>query len=138
MGGRRLDFEIDDRLETGLLTAHAGVPALIEAFRQTGAAAVIDRDVHVQVKQRKRGLGASEMVESLLALWAVGGERAEDLHRLRCDEAVAILLGHYLLAAQTARDLVVTWREMPRSPGHVLYNQLQKVLIEGKTACPFP
>ncbi|MBX3516323.1 MAG: hypothetical protein KF815_05210 [Rhodospirillales bacterium] len=65
MGRRRLDFEINDRLETGLLTAHAGVPGLIEAFRQTGAAAVIDREV--QVKQRKRGLGASEMVESLLA-----------------------------------------------------------------------
>jgi hypothetical protein len=71
MGGQRLDFEIDDRLEIGLLTAHAGVPGLIEAFRQTGAAAVIDRDV--QFKQRKRGLGASEMVESLFARWAALG-----------------------------------------------------------------
>jgi hypothetical protein len=39
-----LDFEIDDRLETGLLTAHAGVPGLIEAFRQTGAATFIGHD----------------------------------------------------------------------------------------------
>jgi hypothetical protein len=28
--------------ETGLITDHAGVPGLIEAFRQTGAAAIID------------------------------------------------------------------------------------------------
>lgn len=49
MGGRRLNFEIDARLETGLLTAHAGVPGLIEAFRQTGAAAVIDRFVLLTV-----------------------------------------------------------------------------------------
>lgn len=109
MGGRRLDFEIEDRLETGLLTAHAGVPGLIEAFRQTGAAAVIDREV--QIKQRKRGLGASEMVESVLALWAAGGERAEDLDRLRGDEALATLLGHGLPAAQTARDFLAQFHQ---------------------------
>ena len=69
----RLDFEIDTALETGLITGHAGVPGLIEAFRLTGTAAVIDREV--KLKQRKRGLSASGMVESLLALWAAGGER---------------------------------------------------------------
>ena len=49
----RLDFEIDSELETGLITGHAGVPGLIEAFRQTGTAAVIDREI--QLKSRKRG-----------------------------------------------------------------------------------
>ena len=38
----RLDFEIDSELETGLITGHSGVPGLIEAFQQTGTAAVID------------------------------------------------------------------------------------------------
>lgn len=28
------------------------------------------------------------------------------------------------------RELMVTWQEMPRSPGHVFYDRLQKVLIE--------
>src|SRR5512143_3633750 len=38
-------------------------------------------------------------------------------------------------------DLVVTWREMPRSPGHVFYDRLQRVLIDAgfdafaETAC---
>jgi hypothetical protein len=27
-------------------------------------------------------------------------------------------------------DLVVTWAEMPRSPGHVFYDRLQNVLSE--------
>jgi transposase-like protein DUF772 len=27
-------------------------------------------------------------------------------------------------------DLVVTWKEMPRSPGHVFYDRLQGVLID--------
>jgi Transposase DDE domain group 1 len=100
----RLDFEIDAELETGLITGHAGVPGLIEAFRLTGTAAVIDREV--KLKQRQRGLSASEMVESLLAMWAAGGERAEDLDTFREDKALAVLLGHALPAAQTARDFL--------------------------------
>src|SRR5271166_2064555 len=90
----RLDFEIDVELETGLITGHAGVPGLIEAFRQTGTAAVIDREI--KLKHRKRGLSASEMVESLLAIWAAGGERAEDLDQFRQDKALALLLSHEL------------------------------------------
>jgi hypothetical protein len=100
----RLPFEIDEQLEEGLITGHAGVPVLIEAFRQTGTAAVIDREV--RVKQRQRGLSSSAMVESLLALWAAGGERAEDLDQFRQDQALALLLGHELPAAQTARDFL--------------------------------
>ena len=100
----RLDFEIDVELETGLITGHAGVPGLIEAFRQTGTAAIIDREV--KLKSRRRGLSAAEMVESLLAMWAAGGERAEDLDQFRQDKALALLLGHELPAAQTARDFL--------------------------------
>jgi hypothetical protein len=40
----RLDFEIDVELETGLITlitGHARVPGLIEAFRETGTPAVL-------------------------------------------------------------------------------------------------
>jgi hypothetical protein len=46
------------------------------------------------------------MVESLLAMWAAGGERAEDLDEFRQDKALALLLGHDLPAAQTARDFL--------------------------------
>ena len=28
-------------------------------------------------------------------------------------------------------DLMVSWSEMPRSPGHVFYDRLQSVLVEG-------
>src|ERR1700746_3650823 len=101
----RLDFEIDVELGTGLITGHAGVPGLIEAFRQTGTAAVIDREG--KLKSRRRGLGASQVVESQLAMWATGGERTEDLDQFRQDKALALLLGHELPAAQTARDFLV-------------------------------
>ena len=28
-------------------------------------------------------------------------------------------------------DLMVSWCEMPRSPGHVFFDRLQEVLVEG-------
>jgi hypothetical protein len=119
----RLEFEIDVELETGLITGHAGVPGLIEAFRQTGTAAVIDREI--KLKSRKRGLSASEMVESLLAMWAAGGERAEDLDQFRQDKALVLLLGHELPAAQTARDFLAQFHaeDLP-------------LLQEGKSSVP--
>ena len=70
----RLDFEIDVALETGLITGHAGVPGLIEAFRQTGAAAVIDQEI--KPKMRKRGLSASQVAEPIGDVgggWRAGG-----------------------------------------------------------------
>jgi hypothetical protein len=105
----RLNFEIDTELDPGLVTAHAGVPSLIEAYRLSGVAAVVaDR---IKLKTRKRGLAASEMVESFLALWAAGGERCEDFDRLREDKALATLIGHELPAAQTARDFLAAFHE---------------------------
>ena len=32
--------------------------------------------------------------------------------------------------AEVQGDLVVTWAEMPRSPGHAFYDRLQTLLIE--------
>jgi hypothetical protein len=77
----RLPFELDQRAETGALTAHGGVPLVIEAFRVSGAAAVVDEQV--SIKRRKRGLLPSQLVEGLFSLWAAGGERCDDLAALR-------------------------------------------------------
>jgi hypothetical protein len=53
----RLPFEIDDTIDPALVTGRAGVPLVIELFRQLGVAQGID--THVTVKQRQRGLSAS-------------------------------------------------------------------------------
>jgi hypothetical protein len=109
MAGRRLDFEIDETLDAALVTARAGVPSLIEAFRRMGAGAKID-DL-VKIKQRSRGLLSSQMAESFFALWASGGERCEDLDRLRQDAALNALIGYDLPAAQTGRDFLAAFHE---------------------------
>lgn len=100
----RLAFEIDTELEPGLVTAGAGIPSFIEAFRLTGTAAVVDRII--RLKSRNRCLSSSEMVESFLALLATGGEPAEDFDHFRQDKAMAELIGHELPVAHTARDFL--------------------------------
>jgi len=100
----RLPFEIDDTIDPTLVTGRAGVPLLIELFRQLGVAQTIDAEV--AIKQRQRGLPPSQLVESLLVLWASGGDRCQDLTTLREDQALATLLGHPLPAATTVRDFL--------------------------------
>lgn len=100
----RLPFEVDERVDDSLVTAHAGVPLIIELFRASGAATVTDE--RVSLKSRKRGLNVSEMAESLFALWAAGGERCEDMRQLREDAALSALLGYPLPASTTVRDFL--------------------------------
>jgi hypothetical protein len=104
----RLPFEIDDTIDPTLVTGRAGVPLVVELFRQVGVAHAID--AHVPVKQRQRGLPPSQLVESLIALWASGGERCQDLTMLGEDQALATLLGHPLPAATTMQDFPEAFR----------------------------
>jgi hypothetical protein len=66
----RLDFEIDTEIETGLITGHAGVPGLIEAFRLSGTAAVIDREVRLTQQA-----GLERVGDGGEPIGAVGGGR---------------------------------------------------------------
>lgn len=99
-----LPFEIDERIDPALITAHAGVPLVIEVFRRVGAAQVVNDQV--RLKQRQRGLTPAQLVETLVALWAAGGDRGQDLQTLRADVALAALLGYELPAATTMRDFL--------------------------------
>lgn len=104
----RLPFELDERTDDQAVTAYAGTPVLVELFRGSGAAKVVDE---TSPKERARGLSASQLAESMLVLWAAGGERCEQLAHLRQDTALAQLLGHELPAAQTARDFFERYDE---------------------------
>ena len=100
----QLPFDIDDRIDPSLITAHAGVPLVIELFRRVGAAQVVNGQV--RIKQRQRGLTPAQLVETLIALWAAGGDRCQDLQTLHADIALAALLGYELPATTTMRDFL--------------------------------
>ncbi len=105
----RLPFEIDERVDASQITAHAGIPLAMELFRASGAAGLMDQVA--SPKQRKRGLSASESAESLFALWLAGGDRCEDMDRLREDRALAEMLGFGLPSAQAVRDFLAGFHE---------------------------
>lgn len=117
-----------------MLTAHGGVPLLLEAFRVSGAARVLDE--RVAIKRRQRGLRPSELVEGLFALWAAGGERCEDLDPLREDTALALLLGHGIPAPQTARDFLEAFDEAapPLWQGETCHVHGEGERLQGLTA----
>jgi len=106
---KRMAFEIDEKVDDSLVTAHGGVPVLLEWYRVSGAHQAVGEGV--RVKARQRGLSESELVESFLALWLSGGERCEDFTRLREDAALSELVGHEFPAAQTARDFLEGFQE---------------------------
>jgi hypothetical protein len=58
-------------------------------------------------------------------MWAAGGERAEDLDQFRQDQALVLLLGHDLPAAQTARDFLAQF-----------HGEDLPLLQEGKSSVP--
>ncbi len=100
----RLPYDIDDQIDPTLITAPAGVPLVIELFHRVGVAQVVNEQVWI--KQRQRGLTAAQLVETLMALWAAGGERCQDLQTLRADAALTAWLGYELPAATTMRDFL--------------------------------
>lgn len=102
---KRLDFELDTVVDEGLTTARAGVPLVVELFRQSGAAEVVNLRADAR-KKRIRGLPASEIVESLFSLWTGGGDHCEDLERLREDLGLQQALGFKIPGVQTARDFL--------------------------------
>ena len=46
----QLPFDTDDRIDPTLITAHAGVPLVIELFRRVGAAQVINDEAQKAVQ----------------------------------------------------------------------------------------
>ncbi len=87
---------------TDRVTPSAGVALLIDALRRAGVPAAADR--HLPAKRSPEGLGQGAMVETLVLLSALGGDRLDDLDHLRRDMGIAALTGYDLPAASTARE----------------------------------
>jgi hypothetical protein len=65
------------------VTAHAGLPLVIEAFRALGLPEAIER--HMALKRRRRGYSEASCIETLVALLASGGECVDDVRVLKAD-----------------------------------------------------
>jgi hypothetical protein len=87
------------------VTAHAGLPLVIEAFRALGLPAAIRE--HLGFKQRVRGYSEATFVETLVALLAAGGECVDNVRSLHADPGLLQLWGRAgLPAAETLRTFL--------------------------------
>lgn len=86
------------------VTAHAGLPLVVEAARAVRLDEVVE--THVQVAKRQRGFSATEKLEALLLLVAGGGERIEDVRMLAEDQGLARLLDRQLPSADALLDFL--------------------------------
>lgn len=71
-------------------SAWGGVTLLKRGLFQTKM--LEDIDLHLSLKQRKRGFTESEYIESLVCLLALGGDRLDDFAMLREDEVVGEMI----------------------------------------------
>jgi len=122
---QRLGFDYDEGHSEQNLTALAGIPLLVQAFRSLDLPRSVGR--HVCVKQRQRGLDEASYVESFVILNAAGGECLDDFARLRQD-GVRGLIGHELPSPEAARKFLYQFHD------EQLIEQAQQRLLPGQTS----
>jgi hypothetical protein len=120
-----LGFEYDEGHGEQSLTALAGIPLLVQAFRSLGLPASVKRNV--PLKQRQRGFDEATYVESFVILNAAGGECLDDFAHLRKD-AVSELIGHELPSPEAARKFLYQFHEEQK------VEQAKQHLPTGKTS----
>ena len=118
-----LGFDYDEGHAEQGLTALAGIPVLLQAFRSLDLPRSVAR--HVSVKQRQRGLDEASYVESFVILNAAGGECLDDFAHLRQD-GVRELIGHDLPSPEAARKFLYQFHD------ERLIEQAQQRLLPGQ------
>lgn len=106
----RLGFQVQLSDSPVQVTAHAGLPLVIEGFRALGLATAVGE--HVHFKRRLRGYAEATCVETLVALLAAGGECVDDVRVLHADAGLMRMWGRLALpAAETLRAFLGRFHE---------------------------
>ena len=131
-----LGFEYDEGHTAQGLTALAGIPLLLQAFRSLDLPRSVQRNV--SIKQRQRGLDEAGYVESFVILNAAGGDCLDDFAPLRQD-GLKDLIGHDLPSPEAARKFLYEFHDpqlieqaQPQlSAGQVSYIPEENVRLQG-------
>ena len=131
-----LGFEYDEGHAEQGLTALAGIPLLLQAFRSLDLPRSVERNV--AIKQRQRGLDEAAYIESFLILNAAGGECLDDFAHLRKD-GLKELIGHDLPSPEAARkflyqfhdEQLIEQAQQQLEPGRVSYIPDENVRLQG-------
>jgi len=86
------------------VTAHAGLPLVVEAARAVRLEEVVEAKLNVA--KRQRGFSETEKLEALLLLVASGGDRIEDIRILAEDKGLLRLLDRELPSPDALLDFL--------------------------------
>jgi hypothetical protein len=86
-------IEVVDDNES-VVTAHAGLPLVIETMRTLSVSATLDAEL--SIRQRNNGATDSAKAEAIVLLMAAGGDWISDINVLRADTGLKRLLGEEL------------------------------------------
>jgi len=104
-----LPFEAEADESLCAVTAHGGLPLLVEAARALGVDQACRQ--HLRIKQRRRGFDEAAMVESFMTLFGAGGECLDDFATLSADGGLARLLGRALPKPTATRDFLYAFHD---------------------------
>jgi hypothetical protein len=86
------------------VTAHAGLPLVVEAARSVRLDEVVEEKL--RVKKRLRGFSEVDKLEALMLLIATGGDRIEDIRILSDDQGLTRLLDRVLPSPDALLDFL--------------------------------
>jgi hypothetical protein len=101
-------IEVVEEGET-TVTAHAGLPLVLETMRTLGVSAKLDADLGI--RQRKAGATDGEKAEALVLLMAAGGDSISDIEVLRADKGLERLLGRELPSEEVLRSFLYAFHD---------------------------
>ncbi len=99
------------------VTAHAGLPLVVEALRAVRLEEVVEAKLNVA--KRQRGFSEMEKLEALILLVASGGDRIEDIRILAEDQGLLRLLDRELPSPDALLDFLCAfddpqvWEQRP-------------------------
>ena len=99
------------------VTAHAGLPLVVETLRALGVEELAQAEL--PEPKRRRGFSPAQKLEALVTLLAAGGDRVEDIRVLSEDQGLERLLGGRLPSPDALLDFLgqfhdpTCWAERP-------------------------
>jgi hypothetical protein len=132
-----LPYAIEVVEDGDTVTAHAGLPLVVETMRKLGVSAKLD--VEIGLRKRNNGATDSAKVEAIVLLMAAGGDCISDIDFLRADGGLQRLLGAELPTQEVLRtflyafhdDKLIVEAQRGRTPGQVAYIPAETSALQG-------
>jgi hypothetical protein len=132
-----LPYTIEIVEDADAVTAHAGLPLVLETMRKLGVSANLDAELGL--RQRNHGATDSAKSESIVLLMAAGGDCISDIDVLRADEGLQRLVGAEFPTQEVLRtflygfhsDQLIDEAQRRRAPGEVAYIPAETSALQG-------